>query len=152
MARKFDRYGRNRQFRRNPTRSPKFFPYELPFLPDFRLSLTRDRPFGQYQAASWRDIVREARGRTQRRAEAARDKRDRDVMSEMIDAFRPVKRVARGALSIAETMIIAECPPAAIPIVGLEMVMKPKHYSRVAGGSALATTAGLAYLGARNLI
>lgn len=35
MARKYDRYGRNRQFRRNPTRSPKFFPYRLPFQANF---------------------------------------------------------------------------------------------------------------------
>ena len=37
MARKYDRYGRNRQFRRNPTRSPKFFPYRLPYQNDFRI-------------------------------------------------------------------------------------------------------------------
>ena len=37
MARKYDRYGRNRQFRRNPTRSRRFFPYQLPFQSDFRL-------------------------------------------------------------------------------------------------------------------
>ena len=35
MARKYDRYGRNRQFRRNPTRSRKFFPYRLPFQANF---------------------------------------------------------------------------------------------------------------------
>lgn len=35
MARKIDRYGRNRQFRRNPTRSFKFFPYMLPFQANF---------------------------------------------------------------------------------------------------------------------
>jgi len=152
MARKYDRYGRNRQFRRNPTRSRKFFPYELPFAPDFRLMVERDRPVSQYEGAKWRDTVRDARGRTARRAEAARDKRDRDVMSEMIGAFRPVKRVARGALDIAETMLIAECPPAAIPIIGLEMTMNPKKFSHITGGGVIATTAGLAYLGARNLI
>ena len=97
MARKYDRYGRNRQFRRNPTRNPKFFPNELPFLPDFRLMVERDRPVSQYQAAKWRDIVRGARGRVQRRAEAVRDKRDRDVLSEMIGAFRPAKN-ARNSL------------------------------------------------------
>tara|TARA_B100001142_G_C13779283_1_gene440447 strand:- start:64 stop:522 length:459 start_codon:yes stop_codon:yes gene_type:complete len=152
MARKYDRYGRNRQFRRNPTRSRKFFPQILPFLPDFRLTLERDKPVSQYQAAKWRDIVRGARFRTERRAEAARDKRDRDVMSEMIGAFRPNKRVARGALDIGEAMLIAEAPPVAIPIIGLEMVMNPKKFSRIAGGSAIAGSAGLAYLGARNLI
>lgn len=38
MARKYDRYGRNRQFRRNPTRSRRFFPYRIPFQADFRLN------------------------------------------------------------------------------------------------------------------
>jgi hypothetical protein len=152
MVRKYDRYGLNRQFRRNPTRSPKFFPYQIPFQRDFRLKLTGDRPFSSYQASKWRDAVREARGRTERRAQAVLDKRDARVMDEMIDTLRPLKRVARGALSLAETMLFAECPPAAIPIVGLEMVMDPKHYSRGAGGSVLATSAGFAYLGARNLI
>ena len=152
MARKYDRYGRNRQFRRNPTRSRKFFPNQLPFLPDFRLMADRDTPLSQYEGARWRDLVREARGRTARRAETARDKRDRDVLSEMIGAFRPSKRVARGALDIAETLLIAECPPAAIPIIGLEMVMNPKKFSRIAGASAISSTVGMAYLGARKLI
>jgi len=35
MARKYDRYGRNRQFRRNPLRTRKFFPYRLPFMSNF---------------------------------------------------------------------------------------------------------------------
>ena len=74
MARKHDRYGRNRQFRRNPTRSRKFFPHQLPFLPDFRL-MVNDRPLSQYQAANWRDIVRAARDRVERRAGVKR-KRD----------------------------------------------------------------------------
>jgi len=94
MARKYDRYGRNRQFRRNPTRSPKFFPYELPFLRDFRLKIERDRPVSQYQAAKWRDIVREARGRTGRRAEARRDKRAR----EELDLFTESEHQIRNAM------------------------------------------------------
>jgi hypothetical protein len=80
MARKYDRYGRNRQFRLNPTRNRKFYPYTLPFLPDFRLMLGPDRPVSQYQSAKWRDVVREARGRTERRAESVRDKRARDEL------------------------------------------------------------------------
>lgn len=107
MARKYDRYGRNRQFRRNPTRNPKFFPYELPFLPDFRLMVSRDRPLSQYQAANWRDTVREARGRTARRAEAARDKRDRDVLSEMIGAFRPAKHARNSLIGGVSDSILA---------------------------------------------
>lgn len=35
MARKYDKYGRNRQFRRNPTRTRKFFPYRLPYIANF---------------------------------------------------------------------------------------------------------------------
>lgn len=94
MARKYDRYGRNRQFRRNPTRSPKFFPYTLPFLPDFRLILKHDKPVSQYQAAKWRDTVREARGRTARRAEGARDKRAR----EELDMFTNSEHQIRNAM------------------------------------------------------
>jgi len=106
MARKYDRYGRNRQFRRNPTRSRKFFPRELPFITDFRLMVDRDKPVSHYQGANWRDAVREARGRTARRAEVARDKRDRDIMSEMIGAFRPAK-YARNSLigGVADTVM-----------------------------------------------
>lgn len=37
MRRKIDRYKRNREFRKNPTRSRVFFPYTLPFVPDFRI-------------------------------------------------------------------------------------------------------------------
>jgi len=113
MARKYDRYGRNRQFRRNPTRSRKFFPNELPFLPDFRLMMTRDRPVSQYQTANWRDIVREARGRTARRAEKRqRETLDmftesqhqiRNAMGELMFGgsaiFRAAKRQAAGAVA-----------------------------------------------------
>jgi hypothetical protein len=35
MRPKLDRYKRNREYRKNPTRSRAFFPYILPFTPDF---------------------------------------------------------------------------------------------------------------------
>lgn len=35
MRPKLDRYKRNREYRKNPTRSRVFFPYILPFTPDF---------------------------------------------------------------------------------------------------------------------
>ena len=38
MARKYDRYGRNRQFRRNPTRTRKFFPYRIPYQANFSVN------------------------------------------------------------------------------------------------------------------
>jgi len=57
MARKYDRYGRNRQFRRNPTRSRKFFPYQLPYKVDFR-QLTPNRTEVSAETASrWRQVV-----------------------------------------------------------------------------------------------
>lgn len=94
MPRKYDRYGRNRQFRRNPTRSPKFFPYRLPFLADFRPKIDRDTTVGSLQASKWRDMVREARGRTQRRAETVRDKRAR----EELDLFTNSEHQIRNAM------------------------------------------------------
>lgn len=94
MPRKYDRYGRNRQFRRNPTRSPKFFPYRLPFLVDFRPKVDRDTTVGSLQASKWRDMVREARGRTQRRAETVRDKRAR----EELDLFTNSEHQIRNAM------------------------------------------------------
>ena len=57
MARKYDRYGRNRQFRRNPTRSRKFFPYRLPFQNDFRLKTPYGTEVSAETAARWRQVV-----------------------------------------------------------------------------------------------
>lgn len=59
MARKYDRYGRNRQFRRNPTRSRKFFPYQLPFKNDFRLTYGDGTEVSSETAARWRQVVRD---------------------------------------------------------------------------------------------
>jgi len=57
MARKYDRYGRNRQFRRNPTRSRKFFPYQLPFANDFRLIRRDGTEVSAATASRWRQDV-----------------------------------------------------------------------------------------------
>lgn len=102
MARKYDRYGRNRQFRRNPTRSPKFFPYTLPFLPDFRLMVDRDKPFSQHQSAKWRDLVREARGRTARRSESVRDKRAREELDLYTNSQHQIRN-AMGEILLGES-------------------------------------------------
>lgn len=59
MARKFDRYGRNRQFRRNPTRSRKFFPYTLPFQHDFRLLNNARTELSAGAASRWREVVKD---------------------------------------------------------------------------------------------
>jgi len=57
MARKYDRYGRNRQFRRNPTRSRKFFPHQLPFVPDFRVLSPERTEVSAETARLWRQVV-----------------------------------------------------------------------------------------------
>ena len=59
MARKYDRYGRNRQFRRNPTRSRKFFPYQLPYKSDFRLIRENGTEVSAATASKWRQVVRD---------------------------------------------------------------------------------------------
>lgn len=59
MARKYDRYGRNRQFRRNPTRSRNFFPYQLPFKNDFRLITPDAMEVSASTSARWRQVVRD---------------------------------------------------------------------------------------------
>jgi predicted component of viral defense system (DUF524 family) len=104
MARKYDRYGRNRQFRRNPTRNPKFFPYELPFLPDFSLKKNRDTTIGSLSSAKWRDVVREARGRTARRAEAARDKRAREELDLYTNSQHQIRN-AMGEIMLGEAAL-----------------------------------------------
>ena len=51
MPRKYDRYGFNRQFRRNPSRKRNPFPYRLPFMPDYRIN-QRDDPDYDVSAAT----------------------------------------------------------------------------------------------------
>lgn len=51
MPRKYDRYGINRQFRRNPSRKRNPFPYRLPFMPDYRIN-TKDDPDYDVSAAT----------------------------------------------------------------------------------------------------
>ena len=122
----------------------------MPFQPDFRLFSGNGTEVSAATAARWRQVVADITNPNKRK----RDDYELDdgLYERMQYTQTPVKKIARGALSIAEAMLIAEVPPAAIPIMGLEMVMDPKYYSHVAGGSAIATTAGLAYLGAKNLI
>lgn len=104
MARKYDRYGRNRQFRRNPTRSRIFFPDKLPFQPDFRLMANRDTPVGELRDAKWRDLVRDARGRTARRAEVSRDKRAREELDLYTKSQHQIRN-AMGEVMFGEAVI-----------------------------------------------
>jgi len=144
MARKYDRYGRNRQFRRNPTRSPKFFPYRLPFQANF----------SNFRARSIQEDDQDMDGMYDRKTYTQTP--EKDVKRKRAEfkqrALKGAKKIARGAYEVGGAMLIAEVPPAAIPIMGLEMVMDPKRYSHIAGGSVIATTAGFGYLSAKNLI
>jgi len=83
MARKYDRYGRNRQFRRNPTRSPKFFPYRLPFRNDFRLLSGTGTEVSAATASRWRQVVRDITRGELFDFESYKDaKRSRDIIDE----------------------------------------------------------------------
>ena len=73
MARKYDRYGRNRQFRRNPTRSRRFFPYRLPYQNDFRLITSGGTEVSAETAARWRQVVADITGPKKRKYDQFED-------------------------------------------------------------------------------
>lgn len=83
MARKYDRYGRNRQFRRNPTQSRKFFPYLLPFQNDFRLN-PDDKP----------DVLLQPPMKF-------KDKRDRDIVDEYIQSLEHIRKMQKKGMAIS---------------------------------------------------
>ena len=102
MARKYDRYGRNRQFRRNPTRSPKFFPYQLPFQNDFRPMADKGTEVSAATASRWRQVVRDiTRGELFDKQTYKQAKRDREIIDEYVQNLEYVKKVQRRALGIA---------------------------------------------------
>lgn len=103
MARKYDRYGRNRQFRRNPTRSRKFFPYQLPFQSDFRLMADRNTPVSAVTAARWRQVVADITNPNKR-------KRDDDydgLYERMQYTQSPLKNARNSALGAIGDSILA---------------------------------------------
>lgn len=102
MARKFDRYGRNRQFRRNPTRSPKFFPYRLPFVSDYRLLDGNGTEVSAATASRWREVVRDiTRGESFDRQSYRDDKRKRDIVDEFVNGMHHIRKVQKKGLGIA---------------------------------------------------
>ena len=61
MPRQFDKYGFNRQYRRNPSRKRNPFPYRLPFLPGFGTNPYAD-PDNNVSAATasrYRQVIRD---------------------------------------------------------------------------------------------
>jgi len=102
MARKYDRYGRNRQFRRNPTRSRKFFPYQLPFIPDFRVLGRRGTEVSAATASRWRQVVRDVtRGEIFDRETYAEAKRKRDVVDEFYNGLHHIRHIQKKGMEIA---------------------------------------------------
>ena len=61
MPRKYDRYGFNRQYRRNPSRKRNPFPYRLPFMPDYRINPYDDPDYDVSSATSsrYRTVIKE---------------------------------------------------------------------------------------------
>lgn len=130
MTRKYDRYGRNRQYRRNPTRSRVFFPHQLPFQADFRLNPAP--PSGIKRKA---DVLQL---RNNNRIHHTRQ-------NSYFTSFE--KSVARNALSVGEVLIAGAVPEAIIPILGLEMLIDPKRYSQKTGKVVIAATLARAITG-----
>lgn len=142
MARKYDRYGRNRQFRRNPTRSRKFFPYQLPFQSDFRLMANRTTPVSAVTAAHWRQVVADIANPNKRN----RDDEEYEGMYQRMQKLSQSSQLSylgTAARWRAEAAVMAEMPLAAIPIAGLELIINPKRVSTVFGGAVIAVTGGL---------
>jgi len=152
MVRKYDRYGRNRQFRRNPTRSRKFFPYQLPFQRDFRLNIKEDAT-----AMNWRKQVEDSNKRKLGKNSDVSDFDEDDVFGlyqrmQHLTQSPPLRQIGRDLRYGVEGMIIGEMPLAAIPLAGAEMIMNPKKVSKRFGGGVIATSVGFGILGAKNLI
>jgi len=147
MARKYDRYGRNRQFRRNPTRSRKFFPYQLPYQPDFRFLTRNGTEVSAATAARWRQVVADITNPNKRK----RDDDDDGLYQRMqhLTQSPPLRQIGRDLRYVAEAMITAEMPLASIPLSGLEMLINPEKVSKRFGGGVIATTVGLGILGAK---
>lgn len=102
MARKYDRYGRNRQFRRNPTRSRKFFPYRLPFMNDFRIIQGNGTEVSAATASRWRQVVRDiTRGELFDNEAYKEAKRKRDIVDEFIGGMHHLRRVQKKGMGIA---------------------------------------------------
>ena len=102
MARKFDRYGRNRQFRRNPTRNPKFFPYRLPFQSDFRIMRGNGSEVSAATAARWREVVRDVtRGELFDNESYKQAKRKREVLDEFIGGMHHLRKVQKRGMQVA---------------------------------------------------
>jgi hypothetical protein len=130
MARKYDRYGRNRQFRRNPTRGRKFFPNQLPFQDHFRLKSSPTDLKPQSDSAARR-------------------------MRETIDAFEPstrkrsrefINQYGRHLLDLGELGLLAIVGPEmslAVPIMGLEAILQSKRSLKER--AALAITAPIIF-------
>jgi len=107
MARKYDRYGRNRQFRRNPTRSRKFFPYQLPFQNDFRLMNKDGTEVSAATAARWRQVVADVTRGNKRKRDEYEDDGYYQFMQHT-QTPRKKNNAARTAIGLAGASVIGD--------------------------------------------
>ena len=152
MARKYDRYGRNRQFRRNPTRSRKFFPYQLPFQPDFRLLSNTGTEISAATASRWRQVVADITNPNKRKREYDSDSGDGYYGPYTQSQNTQKKMRNEFAIAALESKLMAEMPLTAIPIAGFEILRNPKRASQIFGGSTLAGVGLAGYLSGKNFI
>jgi len=146
MARKYDRYGRNRQYRLNPTRSRYFFPRRLPFMPDFRGITSTGTEVSAATASRWRRVVDEI-------SDPNRPKFVRGEKRSSNPYAQAAKRNRNeSALKIAEAAIVYENPLMAIPFTGIDMIRHPKEWSHRFGASVLGGVSTAAYLSSKKLI
>lgn len=103
MARKYDRYGRNRQFRRNPTRNTKFFPYQLPFQSDFRQITGNGTEVSAATAAHWRQVVADITHHNKRK----RDDDDDGLYERMQYTQTPIKNARNSAFGAIGDSLLA---------------------------------------------
>jgi len=156
MARKYDRYGHNRQYRLNPTRSRVFFPHMLPFQADFRVA-SKEKPPDANRLKS--QFSQRARGQIK----DAMQKKNPDVyralrrkLGHAAEVIRRgyVKEAQRASRSFGKAVIQASFygmfPEAAVPVgmaeLGIDMVRHPKKYSQIIGGGTVASTVVGAYM------
>lgn len=107
MARKYDRYGRNRQFRRNPTRGRRFFPYRLPYQNDFRLSRSNGTEISAATASHWRQVVADITNPNKRKRHDDDDDDYDGLHQRMQNTQSPFKNARNSALGAIGNSILA---------------------------------------------
>ena len=153
MARKLTRYKVNRQYRKNPTRSRVFFPYILPFQPDFRTTKVPDANKLKNQFAKRaRDYVKNAID--EKNPDLYRSVRRKVAHAAEAVSRGYVKQSEKASKATGKAVIEAAFyrlyPEAILPVgmaqLGIDMLRHPDKYNRLVGGGGVALTAVGAYM------